>query len=246
MDRNSRCKELQSILGEKQAVLLTHEKYRLFYIGFASSAGVMLITKSEKFFIVDFRYIEAAREINNGFKVILQENLTEQINALINECKLEQIVLDSETTTVNEYSQWTQELSDKVSVECQNDFSNLYKRQFNAKNQKEIQAEEECRKIAGNAVERLRLYAHNYSSSCSEQVFQSPVTVFMLRQTLAVLRCTLGDESATFEAEFSGINSHGERVLLDGSTQLSGYKDVYLAFNVKKSQCVCSVSNLKL
>ncbi|MCL2221544.1 MAG: Xaa-Pro peptidase family protein [Oscillospiraceae bacterium] len=44
------------------AVLLTNDINRLYATGFKSSAGALIITKDEAWFIIDFRYVEAARQ----------------------------------------------------------------------------------------------------------------------------------------------------------------------------------------
>lgn len=51
------------------AIVLYNDKNRLYLTGFHSTAGAVLITKDEAFFITDMRYIEAANDIITGYTV---------------------------------------------------------------------------------------------------------------------------------------------------------------------------------
>ncbi len=57
---------------EGAAFILSPEN-RFYLTGFSASDGVVLVTPSESYFIVDFRYYEAAKEKTNGFKIVLSE-----------------------------------------------------------------------------------------------------------------------------------------------------------------------------
>jgi len=52
------------------AILLTNDINRLYATGFKSSAGALIITKEDAWFIIDFRYIEVARQVVKGAKVV--------------------------------------------------------------------------------------------------------------------------------------------------------------------------------
>lgn len=65
------------------AVLVTSPENRLFASGFASSAGMHLITATESVFITDFRYIEAARAQIENTEIIMIDR-GQKYSALIN------------------------------------------------------------------------------------------------------------------------------------------------------------------
>ncbi|MBQ1954776.1 MAG: aminopeptidase P family N-terminal domain-containing protein, partial [Clostridia bacterium] len=70
-------KRIQSAISEGRfgapAVLVTSPENRLFASGFASSAGMHLITEKDSVFITDFRYIEAARAGIENTEIIMIE-----------------------------------------------------------------------------------------------------------------------------------------------------------------------------
>jgi len=69
--------------------LITDEKERLYYLGFHSTAGYVVVTKDETFFVVDNRYFKAAEKAltKKGVKVIsgadysVFKEITDKINA---------------------------------------------------------------------------------------------------------------------------------------------------------------------
>ena len=67
----SRIEKIQKLLEREglDAILLRDPYNRRYATGFASSAGFALIARSEAFFVVDSRYIEAARERISGMTV---------------------------------------------------------------------------------------------------------------------------------------------------------------------------------
>ena len=85
MNMEDRLSRAQAFLKSGQGMLLTAPWHRRFLLKFPSSAGTIFLTAERRFFIVDFRYIEAARGIGNGFEVILQEELAVQLRALAKE-----------------------------------------------------------------------------------------------------------------------------------------------------------------
>ena len=60
--------------------LITSDINRRYFTGMKSSAGMLLIFKECAYLIIDFRYIEKARNTVKNCTVMEQENLTEQID----------------------------------------------------------------------------------------------------------------------------------------------------------------------
>ena len=77
----------------KSAGLILSPPNRFYLTGFSSSAGAVLVTKSEIYLIVDFRYYEMAKNKNTGFNVVLANGSLlsvvkeicdrEEVNALV-------------------------------------------------------------------------------------------------------------------------------------------------------------------
>lgn len=78
-----RLKKLTESLPEgMDGALLLAPVHRRYYLGIVSSAGTLLVTREKSYFIVDFRYIEMAKQRIQGAEVILQEELAKQLEDL--------------------------------------------------------------------------------------------------------------------------------------------------------------------
>ena len=99
MNRDGRIAQVQGFLKPGQGALLTEYAHRVFLLGFPSSAGTIFLTAEKRFFLVDFRYIEMARKIGAGFRVILQEDMAAQLQALAAENGITGVLTDREALT---------------------------------------------------------------------------------------------------------------------------------------------------
>lgn len=82
-----RIERLREKLNADFSAALVEEGYNRAYLSeFPSSAGTLIVTKSDALFIIDFRYIEAAEKTVRGARVALQESdLNRQIAAYLKE-----------------------------------------------------------------------------------------------------------------------------------------------------------------
>ncbi|MBQ8531848.1 MAG: aminopeptidase P family protein [Clostridia bacterium] len=103
---------LSSILEEGQAALITSGVNRLYFTGFNSSAGTVLITKSSAFLIIDFRYFEKAKATVKHMQVILQEKLFDQITEILKKENINTVLVESDSVTLSLYSRFCEELPD--------------------------------------------------------------------------------------------------------------------------------------
>lgn len=221
---NSRVRHLQERLEEKQAVLLCTPEQRIFYLNFMSSAGTLFITREKRYFLVDFRYIEAAAKIGNGFAVVLQKgpNPGAQMKALATELGLNEILVDSDTTTLTalyEISSW---FAPACKVISGRGFSGFLQ-QKGQQSEEEQRLDVQCKKIWESSVSRLRHYIHKHTD------------VLQLRETLAVLRSQAGDESATLEADFMTERAEGKWQLLSDEVKANEISNLWVAFSTSRS-----------
>lgn len=85
------------------AVLINSSCNRLYYTGMESSDGTLLVTRKKSYFIIDFRYIEAARKKVQNCDVLLQDKLEGQLRKITDADHLHRIGIDSENCSVKEY-----------------------------------------------------------------------------------------------------------------------------------------------
>jgi Xaa-Pro aminopeptidase len=93
-----------------EAILITSPVNRLYATGFASSAGMALITADRAWFLTDSRYIEAAACQIRGFDIQLvagKETYEKKINDIVNANGVGALGFEDESVTYSEYKQWS-------------------------------------------------------------------------------------------------------------------------------------------
>ena len=83
----SRIDEIKEFLKPDEAALITSDVNRLYFTGFRSSAGAILITKKRAVLLIDFRYFEKAKSTINHTEVVLLTKFYSQINEILKEDK---------------------------------------------------------------------------------------------------------------------------------------------------------------
>ncbi len=90
----------QSLSGMTQAFLITSDVNRFYFTGFSSSAGGLLITKSQAYLLVDFRYGESAKNTVKHCKVIVYSRFFEALEAVCREDHITEIGVENSNVTL--------------------------------------------------------------------------------------------------------------------------------------------------
>lgn len=81
---DGKCAQLAALLPSVQeGALITSEHNRRYLTGFRSSAGAVLVTQAEAYFLTDFRYIEAAGQRVRGAQCLCYRRLTDTLAELV-------------------------------------------------------------------------------------------------------------------------------------------------------------------
>ena len=81
---DGKCAQLAALLPSAQeGALITSEHNRRYLTGFRSSAGAVLVTQAEAYFLTDFRYIEAAGQRVRGAQCLCYRRLTDTLAELV-------------------------------------------------------------------------------------------------------------------------------------------------------------------
>lgn len=107
-----RIKRIQEILNKDDAALIMSDTNRLYFTGFKSSAGVVLITKREAFLLIDFRYIESARQNVKHMNVLLAEKLYSQIAEILKANEIKNLILETGYITLESFKTLKSALGD--------------------------------------------------------------------------------------------------------------------------------------
>lgn len=95
------------------AAVITSDENRRYFTGLKSSAGTLIVLKNKAYFIIDFRYIELAKKTITDFDVMLQQNnIFEQISAILADNNVKTVAVEAETMTVSTYNNYCDKLKD--------------------------------------------------------------------------------------------------------------------------------------
>ena len=103
-------KFLAKLPREIDAALLVSRENRFYMSGVASSDGMVLITREKSYLLVDFRYIQVAKENASGVEVVLLTNTKQQLAELVKRHRLAKIGIESEQMTVAQFKRFDEML----------------------------------------------------------------------------------------------------------------------------------------
>ena len=96
-----RIENLRKVLGKGEAALITGDTNRLYFTGFKSSAGAVLITKNSAFLLIDFRYFKKAEEEIKHLEVRLAKRLYSEIAEILKREDIKNIFIETDTVTLD-------------------------------------------------------------------------------------------------------------------------------------------------
>ncbi|MFQ8636979.1 MAG: M24 family metallopeptidase [Acutalibacteraceae bacterium] len=203
MNMEDRLSRAQAFLESGQSMLLTAPWHRRFLLKFPSSAGTIFLTAERRFFIVDFRYIEAAHGIGNGFEVILQEELAVQLRALAKENGVTAVLTDAKALSFEEL-EVLRRLFERDCLKASGRLTDFLGALAQAETEEENRCAERIRAIAERVEKRFARFVRVGASLES------------LKRKLGQIRGEEGDESRTFAAEFAVQSGKAEACVAEG------------------------------
>lgn len=215
-----------SKLIKTDCALITSDINRRYFTGMKSSAGTVLLFKDKAYLIIDFRYIEKAKNLLAGdpfIEVVLQDKLYEQINALISKHGAETIAVESMTVTVSQLESYKNKLS--AEVVSSDDLSDSINTIRMIKTPDETEKMIQAQRIAETGFEHMLEFIHE---GVTERELQLELDYFMLNN---------GAEALSFDTiALSGKNTSlphgvpgdkkiekGDFVLFDFGAVVDGY-----------------------
>ena len=145
----------QLVLPEvADGALITSDINRRYFTGMKSSAGMLLIFKECAYLIIDFRYIEKARNTVKNCTVMEQENLTEQINSHIKKHNAKSLAVESMDMTLSRMSFLEKKFPDIEFIKSDELSNNIYDMRT-IKSTEEIEKIHKAQKIAEKAFDEI-------------------------------------------------------------------------------------------
>lgn len=132
-------RNLQSMLGDGQGLLVASHENRRYLTSFPSSDGYLLITPSKSILLADSRYIEAAQNsAKDCSDIILLKSFSEQLPELVKSLGITSLFTEAERLSVSEFNSISKLAGCKCTADKTDDFIDTLRR---------IKSEEEKAKI---------------------------------------------------------------------------------------------------
>ncbi|MEG0615489.1 MAG: Xaa-Pro peptidase family protein [Oscillospiraceae bacterium] len=150
-------KKIEKLMSEIpmdiDAVMITSDINRRYFSGMKSSDGVILAFHEKAYLIIDFRYIEKAREVVADCDVILQSRLSDQLQNFCKEHNVKKIAVEADTVTISALDEYKKILP-KVEFDTKI-LSEKIKKMRIIKTPEEILKIKSAQKIAENAFDNV-------------------------------------------------------------------------------------------
>ncbi len=99
----NRILNLQELLKDDEAFLISSGANRFYLTGFNSSAGTVLITKKHAQFFIDFRYFEKAKNTVNSCDVVLHDRGDKGIYEFCKQKKIKTLFVETSSVSLSHY-----------------------------------------------------------------------------------------------------------------------------------------------
>ncbi len=140
---NKRINKLIENLNDNQGILITNEKNCFYFSGINSSNICLYITKSKRFLMTDFRYLEVSLKNKGNFEVLWKKRRIDFLKEFVTE---DEVFFETDNLTFDEFEEYKNILNCKIlKIEDKIKKIRLYK------DDEEISYINEAQKIADKA-----------------------------------------------------------------------------------------------
>lgn len=214
-------------------VLITSDVNRRYFTGMKSSDGTVIAFRNKAYLIIDFRYIEKARNVVTSAEVIEQKKLYHQLEELIHSNSAKNIAVESHTMTINQLNTLKNSIKDIEFIETD---------------------------VLSNAINLLRMTKDSFEFDCIKKAqeiaeiafdgildfIKEGITEREIAMELERLMAVNGSEGVSFETiVLSGTNTsmpHGvpsDKKVKNGEFILMDYGAVYNDYHSDMTRTVC-------
>ena len=152
-----RITEIKNFLSDNDAALIMSDTNRLYFTGFKSSAGAVLITKSEAYLLIDFRYFEKAQKNVKHLKVLLANRLYAEIGEILKKFQIKNLFIETDYTTLDGISTLRKGL-DGFNILTDNALSKKILKMRSIKDEEEIGSIEKAKMVTDEAYSYILSY----------------------------------------------------------------------------------------
>ncbi len=139
---------------DAECVLITSDVNRRYFTGMKSSDGYILAFPEKAYLLIDFRYIEKARNTVTDAEVIELKRLQPQMSALIKKHGISRISVESEAMTIRKFNSFRHTFRE-VEFDDSDALSNAIKKLRMTKDDEELSYIRKAQEIAETAFDEL-------------------------------------------------------------------------------------------
>lgn len=111
----SRIERIADSLAENEVALVTSDISITYLTGFQHSEGIVLITKENSYFLVDFRYAEAVQKAVSHLDIVMFSNVLDSVNELLEKHSKSRVILEDSAVTLETYRTFCEKIQAEVS-----------------------------------------------------------------------------------------------------------------------------------
>jgi len=147
-------KLFERLPGDVDSILITSDINRRYFSGMKSSAGTIIAFRDKAYLIIDFRYIEKARNTVKSLEVIEQGYLINTVSELMKKHNASNIAVESKSMTISELAHWKSRLSGFSFIDTDM-LSNEIEHLRSVKDDSELECIKKAQAIAETAFDKI-------------------------------------------------------------------------------------------
>lgn len=216
-----------------ESVLITSDVNRRYFSGMKSTAGYILAFPEKAYLLIDFRYIEKARNTVKNCEVILLYNIKQQLAELLNKHNAKVVSIESDTVTLtnlNQFKQWLEGFE----IDTSSKLSDAITKLRSVKSSEEIEKITKAQRIAEKAFDHVLNFI---KPGVTEKDIALELNFYMLKN---------GAEALSFDTiALTGKNTslpHGvpsDTPVKSGDFVLMDYGAVYDGYHSDMTRTIC-------
>mgnify|MGYP003301074648 CR=1 FL=1 len=237
-----RIAKIQSELANDELLIVSEDVNRLYFTGFCSSAGLLLITASDASFYVDFRYFEKAKSEIKHCSVSLLKSTSKTLNTYIQKHKIRKIILETSYATMDTFFKYREMLPSGCEISMDSSINDKILELRSIKTLKEIKNIKEAQRLTDDTFSYI---LDRIKRGRTEQEIMLDMEFYMRKQ---------GSEGVSFDfVVVSGKNSSmphgvptnktiedGDFITMDFGAVINGYRS-----DMTRTVAVGNVSDLQ-
>jgi Xaa-Pro aminopeptidase len=220
----TRIEKLKLKLPENFGAVLVADRYNRRYLtGFESSAGIVVVTPHKAFFIVDFRYFEAAKSAVKDAETLLMTDMYPQLAVILKESGTKELCLENETAIAQ--MQRIEEKLPETKLICSGVLSDAIKELRMIKDAEEVAAIKAAQAITDAAFKHILGYI---KPGVAERELAAEIEYYMRKNgadgTAFPTICISGAKTSMPHGEpDDNTVKHGDFVTMDFGARKDGY-----------------------